>query len=45
MHTIQIPFFQVPISPIESQTSSLLRYKALYVDETPDHQILSLNEF
>ena len=37
MHTIQIgPFCQVPISPIERQTSFLLKYKALYVDGTPD---------
>ena len=32
-----IPFSQVPISLIESPTSSLLEYRALYVDETPDH--------
>ena len=32
-----IPFCQVPISLIESQTSSFLKYKALYVDGTPDH--------
>ena len=31
-----IPFCQVPISPIDSQTS-LLKYKALYADGTPDH--------
>ena len=38
IHTIQNnTICQVPISPIESQTSSLLKYKALYVDETPDH--------
>ena len=33
----KIPFCQVSISPIESQISSLLKYKALYVDETPEH--------
>ena len=27
-----MPFCQIPISPIESQVSSLLKYKALYVD-------------
>ena len=32
-----IPFCQVPKSPIDSQTSSLLKYKALYADGTPDH--------
>ena len=32
-----IPFCQVPISPIESQTFSLLKFKALYVDGKPDH--------
>ena len=32
-----ILFCQVPISPIESQASSLLKYKAIYVDGTPDH--------
>ena len=38
IHTIQNnAICQVPISPIESQTFSLLKYKALYVDETPDH--------
>ena len=30
-------FCVVPISPIESQTPSLLKYKALYVDGTPNH--------
>ena len=32
-----ILFCEVPISPIESQASFLLKYKALYVDGTSDH--------
>ena len=31
-----MPFSQIPASLIESQASSLLKYKAL--DGTPDHQ-------
>ena len=32
-----IPFCQVPVSSNESQAFSLLKYKALDVDGTPDH--------
>ena len=32
-----IPVCPVPISPNESQAYSLLKYKVLYVDGTPDH--------
>ena len=33
MHSKIIPFFQVPILPIESQTSSSLKYKAFLLIE------------
>ena len=31
-YTKYLPFSQIRISPIESQTSSLLKYKGFYVD-------------
>ena len=38
MHTIQNnTFLSSRVSPIEIQVSSALKYKALYVDGTPDH--------
>ena len=36
-YTKIIPFCQVPVSPIENQASSLVKYNALSVDGTPDH--------